>query len=122
MADRAARSYCHPNVLSAAPLSFGSRGTPYVHMRAMPELLVTADAPGSTGDNNRVRRWRSQDLATFVEVPRMTVIRSLIPAMLADGVLTQRGRYWFGRSTDVEAWLTGRWIAASPARPTRRRP
>jgi hypothetical protein len=43
-------------------------------------------------------------------------MRSLIPAMVADGVLARRGRSWYGRAVDIDAWLLGRW-SASPAKP-----
>jgi glucose-6-phosphate dehydrogenase assembly protein OpcA len=29
--------------------------------------------------------------------------------MVAAGVLTRRGRCWYGRAIDIDAWLLGRW-------------
>jgi hypothetical protein len=34
--------------------------------------------------------------------------------MIADGVIARRGRSWYGRAVDIDAWLLGRW----PATPT----
>lgn len=56
-----------------------------------------------------VRRWRADELVERTATPRITLIRTLIPAMVTAGVLTRRGRYWFGRARDIDAWLTGQW-------------
>lgn len=64
-----------------------------------------------------IRRWRVADLATFTGTPAPTVLRSLVPGMVADGVLGRRGRYWYGTEADVAAWLTGRWERPSAKGP-----
>jgi hypothetical protein len=61
-------------------------------------------------DPNRVRRWHARDLAALLDTPRMTVLRALVPRMLADGVLARRGRYWYARRIDIEAWVLGRYV------------
>ena len=62
-----------------------------------------------TTESVRIRRWRSWDLAEHVGTPRATAIRTLIPEMVSAGVLARRGRYWYGRAVDIDAWLLGRW-------------
>lgn len=80
-------------------------------------------APGAAppgDDRERVRRWRAQELAAHADTPRPTALRTLIPAMVADGVIAQHGRYWFGRAADIDAWLLGRWVRpALVSRPRR---
>jgi hypothetical protein len=71
-------------------------------------------------DRERVRRWRAQDLAAHTDTPRPTALRTLIPAMVADGVIAQHGRYWFGRAADIDAWLLGRWVPPMAISRTRR--
>jgi hypothetical protein len=66
-----------------------------------------------------VKRWRVADLAEHANTPAPTVLRSLIPSMVADGVLARRGRYWYGRAADIDAWLLGQWNA--PAARVRRK-
>jgi hypothetical protein len=63
----------------------------------------------------RIRRWRAADLAQHAATKRCTVTRSLIPAMVADGVIARRGRSWYGRAVDIDAWLLGRWATQSTA-------
>lgn len=81
---------------------------------AAPGVAAPAD------DRERVRRWRAQDLAAHTDTPRPTALRTLIPAMVADGVIAQRGRYWFGRVADIDAWLLGRWVPPAPVSHSRR--
>jgi hypothetical protein len=68
-----------------------------------------------TTESVRIRRWRSWDLAEHVGTPRATAIRTLIPDMVAAGVLARRGRYWYGRAIDIDSWLLGRWSASPPS-------
>jgi hypothetical protein len=74
-------------------------------------------------DRARVRRWRSRELAVYLDVPRPTVLRVYAPELTAAGVLARRGRYLWGRPADIDAYMTGRWTAAvsSPARRTKAR-
>ena len=65
----------------------------------------------------RVRRLRAQDIAQVADTPRPTALRRIIPEMLADGVIRQRGRSWYGRITDIEQWLLGRWTPPAAAAP-----
>lgn len=60
-----------------------------------------------------VRRWRTRDLAERTDTPRATTIRTLLPAMVTARVLVRRGRYWYGRATDIDAFLLGQWQAPS---------
>lgn len=72
---------------------------------------------GNEIDANRVRRWTGAELAKRCDVPKVTCLRSLVPAMVSDGVLARRGRTWWARPADIDAWLCGRWTA--PKRGTR---
>ena len=75
----------------------------------------------TSADRDRVRRWRSYDLATYLAVPRPTVLRVYAPELISAGVLTRRGRYLWGRAADVDAYMTGRWTAEAPVGSARRR-
>jgi hypothetical protein len=56
-----------------------------------------------------VRRWRTRDLAERTNTPRETAKRTILPEMQRAGVLVRRGRYWWGRAADIDAWLLGNW-------------
>ena len=58
---------------------------------------------------SRVRRWRSHDIAEAADASRATVFRVLIPEMVRVGVLTKRGRFYYGLPDAVELWLLGKW-------------
>ena len=72
-------------------------------------------------DRDRVRRWRSYDLAAYLAVPRPTVLRVYAPALIGAGVLARRGRYLWGRAAGIDAFMTGRWTADTTVRRTPRR-
>jgi hypothetical protein len=81
-----------------------------VHFRRMTETPGVIDS-----DAGRVRRWLARDLAALLDTPRMTVLRVLVPQMLADGVLVRRGRFWYARRVDLESWAVGRYVPAPTA-------
>ena len=81
---------------------------------------ASASSSGTDGKfGSRVRRWRIRDLADFTSTPSATVTRSLVPAMVAASVLARRGRFWYGRGADIDAWLLGQWNAPTAQRGAR---
>ncbi len=53
-----------------------------------------------------VRRWRVLDLHLRLEVPHTTAAK-LRAAMARAGVLSRLGGAYFGRASDIDAWLLG---------------
>ncbi len=66
----------------------------------------------ATYDENAVRRMRSGELAKLCDAPLRTATEKLIPELEADGVIKQRGRFWYLRVSEVKLWLLGRWRGA----------
>jgi hypothetical protein len=66
-------------------------------------------------DDERIRRWKADELATLLGTTRITTLRSFIPAMLEAGVLHRPGgaRFWWGSARDVIDWVCGRFLAAT---------
>lgn len=60
----------------------------------------------------RVRRFRRSCLEQIFGAKRAVTLRIASEAV-ADGVLSRRGRMWFGRLEALEAWLMGQRDAAA---------
>lgn len=73
--------------------------------------MRTDDDTNAQIATTRLRRWTGTELAERCDVPKVTCLRTLAPAMVRDGVLARRGRTWWGRGTDIDAWLCGLWRA-----------
>jgi hypothetical protein len=67
-------------------------------------MLTTTDDP--------VRQWTSADLADLAPGTNAYAWRTKIgPRLAAMGALRRDGRRWFGRRSDIEAALLGRFKA-----------
>ena len=65
---------------------------------------------GASDDSSaRVRRWNVAQIAEHASTKTNTAARRLIPAMVEAKVIAKRGRCWYGRPADIDAWLLGRW-------------
>jgi hypothetical protein len=73
-------------------------------------ISFVPDIPESNilDDDVRVRQYRGNDFMKY-GMSRATALR-MVREMEGDGVLTRRGRFWWGRGRDVDAWLTGTFV------------
>lgn len=70
-------------------------------------------------ETDPVTRWRSEDFPlSFPGTSARTWRRDYIPRLINAGVLQKIGRAWFGKRSEIEAALLGRF--ASPATPSLR--